>query len=315
MKLPSVPGGRKRRKRIDTFARVCYHTRERDAKEYAVTMRWNETAIFCDLDGTLFDHFGKVSPKNRRAIEAYTRAGGLFAIATGRCPSNMMQYLEGVAFNAPCIVLNGAGVYDRKTDRFLFTEFADRDALAAVLRYAQKELPSVNLQVYTPEDILYVSPKETLNVPFWELHKTSRFLSIAEAEAYPWFKALLFGTPEQMRRADRWIEEQGLSPRFDRVFASTDIVPGSYYLELLPKGVNKGSALKTCRSLPPFLGRTMIGVGDYNNDLEMLAEADLAAVPENGHPDALKLADIVLPSNDDDAIAALIERIPEWKRS
>ena len=80
-------------------------------------MRWDETAIFCDLDGTLFDHLGNVSLKNRRAIEAYTKEGGLFAISTGRCPSNMMQYLEGVAFNAPSIVLNGAGVYDRESDR------------------------------------------------------------------------------------------------------------------------------------------------------------------------------------------------------
>lgn len=277
-------------------------------------MRWDETAIFCDLDGTLFDHLGNVSQRNRRAIEAYTREGGLFAISTGRCPSNMLQYLEGVAFNAPSIVLNGAGVYDRESDRFLFTQFADREAITAVLRYAQREMPTVDLQVYIPDGILYVSPKETLNVPFWKLHQTSRFVSIEEAEAYPWFKALLFGVPEQMHRVDRWIEAQGLSGRFDRVFASTDIVPGSYYLELLPKGVNKGSALTTCRTLPPFIGRVMIGVGDYNNDLEMLAAADLAAVPENGHPDALKLADVVLPSNDDDAVAALIERIPEIMR-
>lgn len=277
-------------------------------------MRWDETAIFCDLDGTLFDHLGNVSQRNRRAIEAYIKEGGLFAISTGRCPSNMMQYLEGVAFNAPSIVLNGAGVYDRASDRFLFTQFADRDALAEVLRYTQREMSSVDLQVYIPDGILYVSPEETRNIPFWELHKTSRFVTIEEAEAYPWFKVLLFGVPEQMHRVDRWIEEQGLSERFDRVFASTDIVPGSYYLELLPKGVNKGSALKICRSLPPFIGRTMIGVGDYNNDLEMLAEADLAAVPENGHPDALKIADAVLPSNDDDAVAALIERIPGMDR-
>ena len=273
-------------------------------------MRWDQTAIFCDLDGTLFDHFGNVSPKNREVIQTYTENGGLFAISTGRCPSNMLQYLEGVAFNAPCIVLNGAGVYDRDTDTFLLTELADRDALCKVLRFAREELPNVNLQVYTPEDILYVSPRETLNVPFWKLHQTSRFLSIEEAERDPWFKALLFGTPEEMRQADRWIEAEGLSDRFDRVFASTDIVPGSLYLELLPKGINKGSALNACRSLPVYAGRTMIGVGDYNNDLEMLAEADLAAVPKNGHPDALKLADLVLPTNDDDAIAALIERIP-----
>lgn len=109
---------------------------------------------------------------------------------------------------------------------------------------------------------------------------------------------------------DQWIESSGLCERFDRVFASTDIVPGSCYLELLPKGINKGSALAICRTLEPFRGRTFFGTGDYNNDLEMLGEADFACVPVNGHPDALKIADIVLPSNDDSALAALIERIP-----
>ena len=204
-------------------------------------------------------------------------------------------------------------VFDRNKPARL-VQLPERDVQRFLRRNVQDPVRDIDLQVYIPDGILYVSPKETLNVPFWKLHQTSRFVSIEDAEAYPWFKALLFGVPEQMHRVDRWIEEQGLSGRFDRVFASTDIVPGSYYLELLPKGVNKGSALTTCRTIPPFIGRTMIGVGDYNNDLEMLAAADLAAVPENGHPDALKLADVVLPSNDDDAVAALIERIPELKK-
>lgn len=273
-------------------------------------MHYSDTAIFCDLDGTLFDHTGAVSEKNRAAITDYTRSGGLFAISTGRCPSNMLCYLNGVDFNAPCIVLNGAGIYDCSRKSYLYTTFADRDALAAVLRFVRKEFPAANLQVYTPDDILYVSPRETLNIPFWELHRTSRFVSIEEAERDSWFKALVFGKPEELHQVDQWIESSGLCERFDRVFASTDIVPGSCYLELLPKGINKGSALAICRTLEPFRGRTFFGAGDYNNDLEMLGEADFACVPVNGHPDALKIADVVLPSNDDSALAALIERIP-----
>lgn len=274
-------------------------------------MKPTEAAVFCDLDGTLFDSTGAVSAQNRDAIVRFTRAGGLFAIATGRCPDNMLMFLDGVAFNAPSIVLNGAGVWDRGTDRFLYAQFADRDALAAVLRYCRDRHPSLDLQVYTEQDILYVSPEETVNRPFWELHRTSRFISIEEAEQAPWFKTLLFGGPEALRDVETFIERENLGDRFDRVFATTDIVPGSRYLELLPKDVNKGSALRVCRGLDCYRNRTLIAVGDYNNDVELLREADIAACPRNANDAARAVSDLILPSNNEHAIAALLDRLPE----
>ena len=94
------------------------------------------------------------------------------------------------------------------------------------------------------------------------------------------------------------------------MYATTDIVPGSEYLELLPKGVNKGTALRACRDLDCYRDRLMIGVGDYNNDLELLAEADLAACPANANDAIRAISDVRLPSNDNHAIAALIDRLP-----
>lgn len=277
-------------------------------------MNPNETAIFCDLDGTLFDSTGAVSEQNRSAIRRYTEAGGLFAIATGRCPDNMLMFLDGVAFNAPSIVLNGAGVYDRAENRFLYTQFADRDALSSVLRYCRARHPSLDLQVYTEENILYVSPEETVNRPFWKLHITSHFVSIEEAERVPWFKTLLFGSPDALKDAEAFIAREGIGDRFDRVFATTDIVPGVEYLELLPRGVNKGTALKVCRDLPCYRGRTLVAVGDYNNDYEMLKEADIAACPNNANDAVRGISDLILPSNNESAIAALIDRLSEVGR-
>lgn len=272
-------------------------------------MKPTETAVFCDLDGTLFDHTGTVSEQNRSAIRRYTEAGGLFAIATGRCPGNMMEYLDGVAFNAPSIVLNGAGVYDRGHDRFLYTQFADREAIADVLFECRAHHPSLDLQVYTERDILYVSPKETVNRAFWELHRSSHFVSIEEALRVPWFKSLLFGPRKELAEIEAFLIRRGLADRFDRVYASTDIVPGQEYLELLPKGVNKGTALHECRALPCYRDRTLIAIGDYNNDLELLREADIKASPANAN-DAIKaITDVFLPSNNDSAVAALIDRL------
>lgn len=273
-------------------------------------MRWNETAIFCDLDGTLFDHTGAVSEQNRSAIRRYTEAGGLFAIATGRCPSNMLEYLDGVAFNAPSIVLNGAGVYDFDAHSYLYTAFADRDAIAKVLFECRAHHPSFDLQVYTERDILYVSPEATVNRPFWELHRSSRFVSIEQALAVPWFKSLLFGNERELHEVEAFLIGQGLADRFNRVYATTDIVPGQIYLELLPKGVTKGTALHECRSLACFQGRTLIGVGDFNNDVELLEEADIAASPANANDAVKAITDVHLPSNNDHAVAALIDRLP-----
>lgn len=272
-------------------------------------LKLNETAVFCDLDGTLFDHTGAVSEQNKAAIRRYTEAGGLFAIATGRCPDNMRMFLEGVAYNAPSIVLNGAGVFDDDTDTYLYTAFADRNAIAAVLRYCRERHPSLDLQVYTEANILYVSPEETVNRPFWELHRTSCFVSIEEAERVPWFKSLLFGDRESLKDVEAFIAAHGLSDRFDRVYATTDIVPNSEYLELLPKNVNKGTALRVCRKLDCYRDRVLIAVGDYNNDLELLREADIAACPENANDAVRGISDLVLPKNDCHAVAALIERI------
>ena len=272
-------------------------------------MKPNETAIFCDLDGTLFDHTGSVSARNRDAIRRYTQAGGLFAIATGRCPGNMAEYLDGVAYNAPSIVLNGAAVFDSGRDRFLYTQFADSEAIAEVLFECRAHHPSLDLQVYTERDILYVSPEETVDRLFFELHRSSHFVSIEEALRKPWFKSLLFGDRGELREIEAFLTAKGLADRFDRVYASTDIVPGSEYLELLPKGINKGTALTVCRGLDCYRGRTLIAVGDYNNDLELLAAADIAASPANAN-DAIKaITDIFLPSNNDSAIAALIDRL------
>ena len=272
-------------------------------------MRADQTAVFCDLDGTLFNCRGEVSAENREAITGYVRKGGLFAIATGRCPDNMIQYLEGVDYNAPCILLNGAGIYDFSLGRYLYTYFADKEAIVQVLRRAREKYPDADLQVYTEESIFYVSPRETVYIPFWELHQKSRFVTIEEAEAKPWFKALFLGTESETKEISGWIDQEGLGGRFDRVIGTTDIVPGWRYLEMLPKETNKGTALKACRDLSAYRGRTLIGVGDYFNDMELLTEADIAACPCNSHPDIIAAADWVLSSNNDSAIADLIGKI------
>ena len=62
-------------------------------------MRYDRAIILTDLDGTLFNSSGVVSPDDRSAIRAFVDGGGLFAIASGREPHNALLHLRDIPLN------------------------------------------------------------------------------------------------------------------------------------------------------------------------------------------------------------------------
>ena len=82
------------------------------------------------------------------------------------------------------------------------------------------------------------------------------------------------------------------------------------FLEMLPLGVSKGSALTEYRKLKGFEGFTFVSIGDFDNDLEMVQAADIGACPANAEKCVKSAADIVLTrTNDEGAVAELIDII------
>lgn len=62
-------------------------------------------------------------------------------------------------------------------------------------------------------------------------------------------------------------------------------------------------------SLPILEGRQIVAIGDYSNDRELLQNADVAIAPQNALPEVKALANYIVASNNEDAVADLIERI------
>ncbi|MER5429911.1 Cof-type HAD-IIB family hydrolase [Streptomyces sp. NPDC002588] len=94
-------------------------------------------------------------------------------------------------------------------------------------------------------------------------------------------------------------------------FAGTHqvVVSGEHWVDVMNRTANKGAAL---RRLQAELGitpaQTMV-FGDYLNDLEMLDAADWSFAMANAHPEVVRRARHLAPSNNDDGVLRTIARV------
>ncbi len=269
-------------------------------------MLYRDTAIFSDLDGTLFNSDSVISHENLAAIRAYTEGGGLFAIATGRSFPNAVWYMKNFVPNAPSIVYNGSGVFDPETRRYLYQVEIDREAVLAVLLWCRDNLPEMETQVYGEQMTYYVTPRETATPELVEQLMPCEFRTVEQVRNIPWFKTLHYGEPDKTQALLKYLNESKLSERVEIVRAITGVPPYHEHIELLPKNVTKGTALDACRSIPCFHSRRLIAVGDYRNDRELLEASDDAFCPSNATDEIKAICERVLVSNDEHAIASLI---------
>ena len=271
-------------------------------------MRPEQTILFSDLDGTLFNSEGRLSPENRAAIERYIAAGGAFALSTGRTPPNLLRYIGDLPTNAPSIVLNGAAVCDLRTLEYAFCAHLDRAGVDPVLRWALEQIPGVDIQLYTEEDIIYCTPEATANPAYLELHRPVKFLTLDALGDRPLIKALLLPPPEHYGALEEGLRRFG-EDQFLPVPGTAAVGECFRYYELMPRGANKGAALARLRSHPALAGRAVLAAGDYWNDYELLQEADVPVCPANAIDEIKAICKFVTVACDDHAIARVIDEI------
>ena len=270
-------------------------------------MEYSRTALFSDLDGTLFNSAGEVSLEDREAIRLYVENGGMFAISTGRQPDNALRHLPGVSVNAPSVVLNGAAVYDFRAGEYSFVRTLE-PGVRDVLRASMEEIPGLDLQVYTRRGVFYVTPEATAQPQLLSLHLPCSFVSWDLLADEPWVKCLAYAPPEH-EDALRQLLSAGEGDAYRCVPGTTDGGGRLTYFELTPPGTSKGSALEALRAHPTLEGRTFLAVGDYWNDLELLRAADISLAPENAIPEIRAVCRYVTTSNNDHAVAHIIREL------
>ncbi len=263
----------------------------------------NKTILLSDMDGTLLNSRKQINAADRAAVDRFIAMGGRFTVATGRTIQSFEQYRSIIDLREPIIMYNGGAIYDYSGEKLLSSHplpDAARDMTAEVLRL----MPEVGGEVLTAEGTFVFS-----NTEYQKLHTrlcgiTPHYKDITEIPGGGWLKVLFALAPEDVPNLELLVRQLGYEKEADFVKSS------EIFLEMLPKGVSKGSALEEYRRLEGMEDFTFVSIGDFDNDIEMIKAADIGACPANAEETVKNAADIVLGrTNDEGAVAELIDYI------
>lgn len=261
--------------------------------------------IFSDIDGTFIDDDRNTVSRNLEAVRRFTAEGGTFAFATGRMERNTPKAVPDITelTNFPTILSNGANIYDFCADKSLCDIFMAPDTVKPIVDFVTENYnPAVGIRVTVPGGFLY-----PYDHPLIERDKSFNPTIMYKKDPSRWDLSRIFKIVFRAEREILLRLQNELIPRFSEIVDV--ILSEEKILEIQKKGVNKGTAVELIRRELAKRGtpKRIVCIGDYENDIEMLEFADLAACPSNALDSVKKVADVVLCNCNDGAVADLIE--------
>ncbi|MEJ5915288.1 Cof-type HAD-IIB family hydrolase [Pseudokineococcus sp. 1T1Z-3] len=270
--------------------------------------------VLLDVDGTLLDHGQNLSDAVAGSVVAARRAGHLVFLCTGRSRREIPSALTDVGFDG--VVSAGGGFVDHG-DRALVARTMDDAAVAELTSVFAEHDVEYALQAY---DELY--PSEGLLdrvLPlFWRFARASRTVRSDEELRALQEPLRHRGAPPAgtgIAKATFFGADVGTLARMrealgDRYHVITGTIPylGENGGEVAPHGVHKGAAateLAAALGIP--LSRT-IGIGDSDNDLEMLDVCGVGIAMGQAADHVKARADEVTASVDEDGVAVALSR-------
>jgi Cof subfamily protein (haloacid dehalogenase superfamily) len=238
-------------------------------------------------------------PRTQEALERTQAAGIHVVVVTGRMFRAVRPYLVQAGLHDLVVCYQGAVVADPATGEFLVhvpVPLAEaREAMDAVLE------AGVHLNCYV-DDLLYVSdvtPEARRYADFQhlEIHAVGDLRAWLDRDPT---KLVAVGDPEVLDEL-----EARLKPRFaGRLFISKSL---PFFLEFAHADVSKGSGLSVVAGRLGFRPEETVACGDGENDRELLDWAGYGVAVANAHADVLARADLVVPSVEEEGVAALLE--------
>ncbi|MDR3193058.1 MAG: Cof-type HAD-IIB family hydrolase [Treponema sp.] len=257
-----------------------------------------------DLDDTLLRSDLSISFRTRNVIKKAASQGVVVVLASGRVPVAMERFSKLLGMHKRpgyLICNNGTIVQESHTGNRISETLLNSAAALAVYDLAVAE--GFAVQLYE-EDVMYVSRDNEYTRYDQKLTGlrqvvVENFRDMIEEGCY---KLLIPGDPMLLQPLESII----------RTYLGNDITlftSKPYFLEVLPKNTDKGTALEMIAKTLGVGREAVLAIGDSMNDEAMIRWAGMGVAMANGDDRIKSIASLVTEkSNDDDGVAEVIEK-------
>ncbi|MGO1369224.1 MAG: Cof-type HAD-IIB family hydrolase [Senegalia sp. (in: firmicutes)] len=242
-------------------------------------------AIISDLDGTLLNEEHKISDYTKRTIKKVIDKGVKFFIATGRHHEDIDFVRNGLNLDSIFITSNGCRIHDGSKNKLIGHDI-DEDIIKGLINLDIDE--DIHKNIYMENEWYIEKENDYLDdfvkdSPFiYEIIDFKELKSIKSPKVF--FLAL-----EHEKLVDLKEKIEKLYPGQLNITFSLETC-----LEVMPKGISKGYAIKEVLKKHDIKLEETIAFGDGLNDLEMLKTVGKGFIMGNAHDKLIK----ELPNND-----------------
>lgn len=257
--------------------------------------------IALDVDGTLVDHDGHMSPGVREAAQAVVAAGHEVMIATGRSLNATLPIIEQIGIGTGYAVCCNGGVTLRLdpalSDGYEVIHKVTFDP-APALRALRSKLPTAKYAL-EDEDGNFLSTERFQDASFGVEAIGVDFQTLLESTAV---RLVVFSTENTPEEFSETIREIGLA-------GVTYSVGWTAWLDIAAAGVTKASALEILRGRLEIEQHLTVAIGDGRNDIEMLNWAGRGVAMGQAPAEVIAVANEVTASVYDDGAAHVLRSL------
>ena len=261
--------------------------------------------IATDLDGTLNNDQKIITEKTKAALMAAQKKGIRLALASARPSPGLFRERDLLHLQEHKGILmsyNGGRIVDAETNKVLFETSMDLEETKQVLR----KLENLPVTPILDDGIqFYVTSKDGYKVDY-ECRNNNMICSevgnLADFLTFAPIKILMSVQPEELPQVQAQIA--AFLPE-----SLTVVQTAPFYLEVIPKVINKGQGIRDICAVLGIDPAEVISFGDAANDIPMLQTAGMGVAMGNAQEAVKAAADMVTLSNNEDGIAAALEKL------
>lgn len=277
--------------------------------------------IVTDIDGTLLNSLGQVTPKTKQFLKQCQQHGIHLCLSSGRDFEELKPVLiemdmldEGFACSC-----NGAIIHDLKNKiEYVSPKFTDYQ-LQKILDFASKYHTKVlfaegsvatcyatGIDRFIEATKTFVRRSSAFDYVRLRLNRNIEFISPNASEVkYDYRKAIFLGKYKKLSRLYKKMKDE-FKDDFNFFFS------GKTVIDVMPKGIDKGKGVVKLMQILDLKEDEVICFGDSENDTYMFEVVRYSVAMGNASENVKNKASMIAPSNNEDGIVEVLNKMIDF---